>query len=51
MKYPRLLTKGDTIGICAPSSGVSGESLSKRLDNAISNIKVLGYNVIETASG
>lgn len=50
MNYPRLLQKGDTIGICAPSSGASGELLSKRLDNAIKNIKVLGYNVIETAS-
>jgi len=50
MKYPRLLEKGNTIGICAPSSGVSGELLSKRLDNAILNIKGLGYNVIETAS-
>jgi muramoyltetrapeptide carboxypeptidase LdcA involved in peptidoglycan recycling len=50
MKYPRLLKKGDTIGICAPSSGVGGEPLSKRLDNAILNIKALGYNVIETAS-
>jgi len=50
MKYPRLLRKGDTIGICAPSSGASEEMLSKRLDNAIKNIKALGYNVIETAS-
>jgi len=50
MKYPRLLQKGDTIGICAPSSGPSGDMLPKRLDNAISNIKALGYNVIETAS-
>jgi muramoyltetrapeptide carboxypeptidase len=50
MKYARLLQKGDTIGICAPSSGVSGEVLSTRLDNAITNIKALGYNVIETAS-
>jgi muramoyltetrapeptide carboxypeptidase LdcA involved in peptidoglycan recycling len=50
MKYPRLLQKGDTIGICAPSSGVSGEVLSKRLDNAITNIKAIGYNVIETVS-
>ncbi|MDD4125907.1 MAG: LD-carboxypeptidase [Eubacteriales bacterium] len=50
MKYPRILQKGDTIGICAPSSGAPGEVLSTRLDNAISNIKALGYNVIETAS-
>ena len=50
MKYPKLLQKGDTIGVCAPSSGVSGETLSVRLDNAIRNIKALGYDVIETAS-
>jgi muramoyltetrapeptide carboxypeptidase LdcA involved in peptidoglycan recycling len=50
MKFPRLLQKGDTIGICAPSSGAPGDVLSKRLDNAVSNIKALGYNVVETAS-
>ncbi|MCL2717507.1 MAG: LD-carboxypeptidase [Lachnospiraceae bacterium] len=50
MKYPNLLNKGDTIGICAPSSGAPGELLGKRLDNAISNIKTLGYDVVETAS-
>ncbi|MGI5900675.1 MAG: S66 family peptidase [Christensenellales bacterium] len=50
MKYPKLLQKGDTIGICAPSTGAPGEVLSLRLDNAIANIKALGYKVIETAS-
>jgi hypothetical protein len=50
MKYPKLLQKGDTIGICAPSSGASGEVLSARLDNAIRNIKALDYDVIESAS-
>jgi muramoyltetrapeptide carboxypeptidase len=50
MKYPRLLQKGDTIGICAPSSGVSGEILFKRLDSAVYNIRSLGYRVVETAS-
>ena len=50
MKCPKLLQKGDIIGICAPSSGASGDVLSKRLDNAVSNIKALGYNVVETAS-
>ncbi|GHV06975.1 LD-carboxypeptidase [Clostridia bacterium] len=46
MNYPKLLQKGDTIGICAPSSGVS-EDLFARFDNAIANIKALGYNVLE----
>ena len=50
MKYPKLLQKDDIIGICAPSSGASGDVLSARLDNAVSNIKSLGYKVIETAS-
>ena len=50
MKYPKLLQKGNIIGICAPSSGASGDVLSKRLDNAVSNIKAMGYNVVETAS-
>ena len=50
MKYPKLLQKGDTIGICAPSTGAPGEILAARLDNAISNINALGYNAIETAS-
>lgn len=50
MKYPKLLQKGDIIGICAPSSGASGDVLSKRSDNAVSNIKALGYNVVEAAS-
>jgi hypothetical protein len=29
MKYPGLLQKGDTIGICAPSSGVTGNDNSE----------------------
>jgi len=50
MQYPNLLKKGDTIGICAPSTGAPGEVLSLRLDNAIQNIRALGYNVVETKS-
>ena len=50
MKYPKLLKKGDTIGICAPSSGITGDILCQRLDNAIKNMKALGYDVMETAS-
>ncbi len=50
MKYPKLLNKGDTIGICAPSSGVSGETLNNRLDTALKNINSLGYKTIETPS-
>lgn len=50
MKFPKLLQKGDTIGICAPSTGAPGEALSLRLDNAIRNVKALGYHVVETES-
>jgi muramoyltetrapeptide carboxypeptidase LdcA involved in peptidoglycan recycling len=47
MNYPKLLCRGDTIGICAPSSGVSGD-LIPRFENAIRNVQSLGYHVIET---
>jgi len=50
MKYPKLLQKGDIIGVCAPSSGISGEKLNERMDNAIFNIKEMGYDVLETES-
>ncbi|MDR1820959.1 MAG: LD-carboxypeptidase [Oscillospiraceae bacterium] len=47
MKYPRLLQKGDAIGVCAPSAGVS-EDLFPRLNRAISNVQALGDTVVET---
>ena len=50
MNYPKLLQHGDTIGVCAPSSGAPGEELSQRMNNAVNNVKALGYNVIETPS-
>ena len=49
MKYPELLKPGDTIGVCAPSSGVK-DSLYSRLDRALENVRALGYSTIETAS-
>jgi len=49
MKTPRLLSLGDTIGVCAPSSGVPHE-MHARLDNAIKNVNALGYGVLETPS-
>lgn len=49
MRYARLLRSGDTIGICAPSSGIP-EDLGARLDKAIANVKALGYDIAETAS-
>ncbi|MDR0647903.1 MAG: LD-carboxypeptidase [Synergistaceae bacterium] len=50
MKYPKLLQKGDAIGVCAPSAGVADEVMGRRLDNAVANVEALGYRVIETAS-
>ena len=49
MKYPAPLCPGATIGVCAPSSGVRPERLP-RLDNAIKNVRALGYEVLETPS-
>jgi len=49
MKYPKMLCHGDTIGVCAPSSGVH-EKHWGRLDKAEANVRALGYVVMETAS-
>ncbi|MDW7669856.1 MAG: LD-carboxypeptidase [Bacillota bacterium] len=49
IKYPSPLKKGDTIGICAPSSGVTGV-FSNKLDVSIKNLNNLGYKCIETKS-
>lgn len=49
MRYPKLLEKGDVIGICAPSSGVA-EPFYGRLEQAIKNVEALGYECLETAS-
>ena len=45
MRYPKLLTAGDTIAVCAPSSGVP-EHLRLRFERAVSNVESLGYKVI-----
>lgn len=50
MRYPEKLKIGDTIGICAPSSGTIEPDKLERLDKAIEQFKELGYKVIETAS-
>ncbi len=49
INYPTPLKKGDTIGITAPSSGVTGV-IVKKLENAKSQLNNLGYNFIETDS-
>lgn len=49
MKYPQLLKAGDTIGVCAPSAGIS-ENLYARLDKAHENVQALNYKTVETTS-
>lgn len=48
MIYPKLLKKGDFIGVTAPSMGVTDEYDILRLNNAYKNLEKLGYNCIET---
>ncbi len=50
MKYPENLNIGDTIGICAPSDGITKPYKIKKLELAIKQLETMGYNVIETAS-
>ena len=50
MNYPENLKKGDTIGICAPSGGITKIDKIKRLEEAIKQLEEMGYNVIETES-
>ena len=50
MKYPEKLNLGDTIGVTAPSCGISKEEKLIKLDNAKVNIEKLGYKYIETES-
>ena len=48
MRYPEFLKKGDCIGICAPSDGITKEEKIKRLDAAIKQLTDMGYKIIET---
>jgi len=50
MRFPKLLQKGDTIGVCAPSSGVVDDVGHERMDNAHKKMRELGYESIETPS-
>lgn len=50
MKYPKNLNKGDYIGICAPSDGITDKIDLEKLDEAIKNIEEMGYKVKETKS-
>lgn len=48
MIYPEFLKKNDTIGITAPSDGVTEEIDIYRLNNAIKKFEELGYKIKET---
>ncbi len=51
MRYPRLLQCGDTIGVCAPSSGVR-ESAIPQLVNAKRNVGTIhGANLMARWGG
>lgn len=50
MIYPEYIKENDTIGICAPSAGITDELKLKRLDNAIKNLKENNFNIVETNS-
>lgn len=49
MKYPKFIESGDTIGITAPSNGITDEIKLKQLDYSLQNLKnKLNVNIIET---
>ena len=48
MIYPAFLKEKDTIGVTAPSDGITDKLKLKRLDNAIKSFKKLGFNIKET---
>lgn len=50
MIYPKFIRQGDSIGVSAPSDGITELSNLKRLDYAIKNIENKGFKIIETAS-
>ena len=50
MIYPEYLKKGDTIGICAPSEGITESNKIKKLEAAERQLIELGYNILETKS-
>ena len=48
MIYPEFLKEKDTIGVTAPSDGITDEVKLKRLDNAIKNFEEKGFIIKET---
>lgn len=50
MIYPKYLQVGNTIGICAPSDGITNPVKIKRMNNSIDNLTNQGFKVIESDS-
>ena len=50
MKHPESLKKGDIIGICAPSGGITKPEKIQELEEAEKQLKEMGYRIIETKS-
>ena len=50
MNYPEKLKKVDTIGICAPSGGISEKEDITKLELAENQLIKMGYKIIETKS-
>ena len=50
MNYPEKLKKGDTIGICAPSGGITEKEDILQLELAENQLRKMGYKIIETKS-
>ena len=48
LRVPQKLKKGDSIGVTATSAGLEDNAGLNKLENAIKNIKAMGFNVIET---
>ena len=46
MRYPELLKKGATIGLVAPSFGVSGTPYEERFEYTLKLFQDMGYNVV-----
>ena len=48
MIYPKFIKPGDTIGVCAPSNGITRKEKENALNLAIKKFEDLGYSVLET---
>ncbi len=48
MKYPKFIKKGDKIAVTAPSAGFYKEEQLREYENAIQNIKKMGFEFLET---